>query len=141
MGLVGQEVPDGMLALQVIDQYGLPVPGVPVTFGVSRGGGQILNSDPATNQYGIATAQAITGSSQAVNIFTAMVAGMSLQFVDQGFAQPAISDSGVVNSASFQPGPGIAPGSYVSIFGANLAPGARLASPPPICPFRFAASA
>ena len=119
-GAAGREVPDGMLAFEVIDRYGLPLPDVPVSFGVSLGGGQIVSPDPATNQYGIATAQAITGTSQTTNVFTGTAAGMTAQFVDTGVPQPAISDNGVVNAASYQLGPGIAPGSYVSIFGSNL---------------------
>ncbi len=109
-----------MLAFEVIDQYGLPVPNVPVSFGIRLGGGQIANADAATNAYGIATASGILGPSQALNVFSGVAAGMSLQFNDTGLLQPAISDNGVVNAASFQVGPGIAPGSYVSIFGTNL---------------------
>ena len=124
IGLAGQEVPDGMLALEVIDQFGLPLPNVPVAFGIQQGGGQIASADSATNQYGIATAQAIMGPAATANVFTATAANVRVLFIDTGVLQPLISDNGVVNSASFQPGPGIAPGSYVSIFGFNLAFGA-----------------
>jgi uncharacterized protein (TIGR03437 family) len=119
-GLAGQPIPDGILAFEVIDQYGLPVPNLPVSFGVTKGGGEILAPDPATNQYGIATAQAITGATQSLNVFTGIAAGMTVQFTDTGVPQPTIAPYGVVNAASFQAGPGIAPGSYVSIFGSNL---------------------
>ena len=112
-----------MLAFEVIDQYGLPVPNVPVTFGVSARRWQIVNPDPATNHYGIATAEAIMGPAPGANMFTATAAGMTAQFLDNGVLQPVISDNGVVNAASYLAGPGIAPGSYVSIFGANLSLG------------------
>jgi uncharacterized protein (TIGR03437 family) len=119
-GLVGQDVPDGMLAFEVIDQFGLPVPNVPVSFAVSFGGGQIAKADPVTNSYGIATAEGITGPSELNNLFIGSAGGMHVQFNDTAVQQPVISPNGVVNAASFQVGQGVAPGSYVSIFGANL---------------------
>ena len=123
-GLTGQEVPDGMLAFEVVDQFGLPLPNVPVSFGVVRGGGQIASADAATNVYGIATAQAIMGTTQANNTFSGTAGGRTVQFPNTAVLQPVISDNGVVNAASFLAGPGIAPGSYVSIFGSNLSLGA-----------------
>jgi len=46
-----------------------------------------------------------------------------VRFDNFGVLQPQIADGGLVNAASFQSGPGIAPGSYISIFGANLSSG------------------
>jgi uncharacterized protein (TIGR03437 family) len=120
IGLAGHDVPDGELAFQVIDQFGLPVPDVPVSFSVTSGGGKIAKADEATNVYGIATAEAIMGPAMSNNVFVATAAGMRTQFTDTGVLQPVISDNGVVNAASFQLGPGIAPGSYISIFGTNF---------------------
>jgi len=119
-GVAGAPIPDGVLAFEAIDQYGLPVPNLPVSFGVTQGGGQIIDPDAATNPYGIATAQAITGTSQEVNVFTGIAGGLSIQFSDSGVPQPTIAPGGVVNAASYQTGPGIAPGSYIAIFGSNL---------------------
>jgi minor extracellular serine protease Vpr len=122
-GQAGKDVPDGMLAFEVVDQFGLPVPNVPVSFAVLQGRGEIVSPDAATNVYGIATAEAIMGPTQSNNVFSATAAGKTVQFADTGVLQPVISDNGVVNAASFLPGPGIAPGSYVSVFGANLSLG------------------
>lgn len=124
-GLAGQEVPDGMLAFEVVDQFGLPVSNVPVSFAVVRGGGQIAGPDPVTNAYGIATAQGIMGTSAGPNLFTGTAAGRTAQFPDTAVLQPVISPGGVVNGASFLPGPGVAPGSYISIFGTNFSPGSN----------------
>lgn len=120
-GLVGQEVQDGMLAVKVVDQFGLPAPNVPVTFSVVSGGGQIANADPVTNQYGIATASALTGPLPGINVFVASASGLRVQLANTALAQPVISENGVVNSAGFASGRPVAPGSYVSIFGNNLA--------------------
>jgi uncharacterized protein (TIGR03437 family) len=120
VGLVNHDVPDGMLAFEVIDQYGLPVPNVPATFSVLLGGGNIRRADAVTNAYGIATAEAVLGPIQTTNIFTARAGNLSARFTNSALLQPNIADRGVVNSASFQTGAGIAPGSYVSIFGQNL---------------------
>jgi uncharacterized protein (TIGR03437 family) len=122
-GLAGGDVPDGELAFEIIDQYGIPVPNVPVSFAVKQGGGSIANPDAATNTYGIATAEGVMGPATTTNQFIATAAGMTLQFFDNGVLQPVIADNGVVNAASFVTGPGIAPGSYISIFGSNLSLG------------------
>ena len=84
-GEAGQLIPDGMLAFEVIDPYGLPVPNVPVSFAVTRGGGQIVSPDPATNQEGIATAQAIAGTSGTLDIFSGTAAGLTAQFQTREF--------------------------------------------------------
>ncbi|HEY3841396.1 MAG TPA: S8 family serine peptidase [Bryobacteraceae bacterium] len=133
-GLAGNDVPDGELAFAVIDQYGLPLPNVPVTFAVNQGGGSIAHADATTNAYGIATAEAIMGPSLGTNQYVGTAAGMSVTFFDNGVPQPVISDGGAVNSASFQPGPGIAPGSYISIFGSHLSltPGGEATSNLPL---------
>ena len=122
-GLAGASIPDGILAFQVTDRYGLPVPNLPVSFSITQGSGQILDPDAATNQYGIATARAVTGKTPGVTTFTAAVAGMTVNFNDSGVAQPSIAANGVVNAASYLAGSGIAPGSYISIFGSALALG------------------
>ena len=125
IGPTSSDVEDGELALLLIDGSGLPVPNVPVLFQVVGGGGRIQNADPVTNQYGIATAEAITGANPGANTFAATVAGMTVRFFDIALIPPAISPDGIVNAATHQVGPGIAPGSYISIYGTNLATGDR----------------
>lgn len=119
-GVVGQNITDGALAFKLTDGLGVPIQGAPVLFGATLGGGSILSADSQTDLYGIATANVALGSSPGPAQFVALVPGLSLAF--DGFArlQPAISANGVVNAASFSIGPGIAPGSYVSIFGTAL---------------------
>jgi minor extracellular serine protease Vpr len=129
-GLVGQGVPDGALAFKIVDRYGVGVTGVPVQFGVSRGGGRIITADKTTGTYGIAMAEAVLGSAPGNQRFVAQATGLNLTIPFDGYArrQPAISADGVVNAASFQAGPGIAPGSYITIFGTGMSDTIRSAS-------------
>lgn len=129
-GLVGQGIPDGALAFKIVDRYGVGVTGVPVQFTVSRGGGRITAADRTTGAYGIAMAQAVLGSTPGTQRFVAQASGLNLTIPFDGYArrQPAISAGGVVNAASFQAGAGIAPGSYISIFGSGLSDTIRSAN-------------
>lgn len=118
-GTVGQVIPDGVVAIKLIDQYGVPIAGVPVTFNPSNGA-SVQNADAQTDAYGIATAQATLGSSPGTYNFNVSAGGLSWDFQDFARLVPAISPNGIVNAASFESGKPVAPGSYVSIFGSNL---------------------
>jgi uncharacterized protein (TIGR03437 family) len=119
-GPVGQDVPDGAIAFKMLDRYGVAVPGLPVQFAVTRGGGVIRNADRQTDSYGIAAAEAILGPSPGPQQFMARAGGFTVTFDGTARLAPTIAPGGVVNAASFQTGPGIAPGSYISIFGTGL---------------------
>jgi minor extracellular serine protease Vpr len=114
-GTVAQ--PSG-IAIKMIDQFGVPVTGTNVTFTSSNG--TIQNADTQTNAYGIATADAIPGSTPGTYRFRAAAGGFSWSFVGFARAVPTISAGGIVNGASFEPGKPVAPGSYISIFGSAL---------------------
>jgi len=60
------------------------------------------------------------GNTPGPQEFTGTAGG--LQVVFDGFARlsPIISPNGAVNAASYQAGNGVAPGSYISLFGAGL---------------------
>jgi uncharacterized protein (TIGR03437 family) len=118
-GTVGQGIPDGILSFKLIDQYGVPVSGAPVTW--TARGGAIVASDSATDANGIATAQPQLGSQPGAYSFTAVTSGR-LRYTFSGVARavPTISPGGVVNAASMEADRPIAPGSYISIFGAGL---------------------
>ena len=118
-GTAGQVVPDGVLAIKLIDQYGVPISGAKVSVVASRGA-SVQNADAQTNAYGIATAEATLGSLAGSYDFTMNAGGLSWDFIDFARLVPAISPNGIVNAASFESGKPVAPGSYVSIFGNNL---------------------
>jgi len=117
-GTVGQLIPEGGIAIKLVDQFGVPVSGTPVSF-TSRSG-TIRNADAKTDAYGIATAEAILGSQPGNYSFRAVAAGLSWTFAGSARAVPTISAGGIVNGASFEAGKPVAPGSYISIFGSAL---------------------
>jgi uncharacterized protein (TIGR03437 family) len=126
-GPVGQPIPDdygGGIEIQVIDQYGAPVQGATVQWTVTGGNGSILtgidNTSTSTDQYGVAYATPVLGSTPGPQEFTATVNGMALPF--DGYARniPVVSPGGIVDGASFTAGKAVAPGSWISVFGTDL---------------------
>jgi uncharacterized protein (TIGR03437 family) len=110
------------LTFKVIDRYGVPVPTLPVRFRPVLGGGSIERANPETDPYGIAEARVILGPELGEQEFVAEAGNLSLPFIGIARALPTIQSNGVVNAASGQIGQGLAPGSYISIFGRGLSP-------------------
>ncbi len=108
------------LAFELVDRYGVPITAQPPVFNVVKGGG-IIDIAYTTTDQGIGFAQVNIGSQTGDQIFTATAGGLTVEF--DGYAQPlpAINSNGAVNTGSFQVGQGLAPGSYISIFGTSLA--------------------
>jgi uncharacterized protein (TIGR03437 family) len=138
--LVGDGIPDNVLplagasftgavngqgflvALKVIDRYGVAVTGESVQFNVAVGDGVITAADAATDRLGIAAAIVDLGTQPGDQIFTADVGGAQVEF--DGYANPAptINAGQVWNAGSHQAGKGLAPGSYIEIHGTGLGP-------------------
>ena len=136
---VGSGVPDNVLAIiggtflgypgdtgyraamRVTDPYGVPVTNAPTTFAVQTGGGKIEGGSTSTDAIGTAAWFVDIGPQLGDQIFVAKVGGLTQSF--EGFArrEPIIGSGGVVNAASQKLGNGIAPGSYISIYGTDLA--------------------
>lgn len=143
VGVVNSKLPGGFL-FKVTDRYGLAVPDVPVRF--RPGLGQELDANApcppqqgvyraarATDSLGIAYAYACLGPSLGSQSFTAEAGvqnPLTITFLGRTILQPTIRSNGVVNAASGQVGRGLAPGSYISIFGSGLAEGSRVAFTP-----------
>ena len=129
IGVVNSQIPYESIALRAVDQYGVPVEGAPVTWTGTQGGTTIDTTvfDPKTALYGVAGAWVYLGPNPGAQEFTATVGTTQpLVFKFQGRArlQPTIDSGGVINAASQlapQSGQGLAPGSYISIWGQNLA--------------------
>jgi minor extracellular serine protease Vpr len=130
VGFINQTNSEGLGLLKVIDQYGVGLPNLPVTWSAS-GGGSISNADSTTDSEGFAGAVFTlgpTGNGQPYS-FTANVGTFtSYTFTDYAYNVPTISSGGVGNAASFQLGQGIAPGSLVAVFGTGFAGDAVTAS-------------
>ena len=116
-GAVGQDI--GPISVELTDQFGLPIGGVPVTFTAT--GGTLRNADAKTNIYGIASADAVLGNQPGKYDFNVTGLGLSWDFLGMALARPTISQ--IVDAASFAPGKPVTPGSYISIFGSALGSG------------------
>jgi minor extracellular serine protease Vpr len=122
---------DWLLGLKVVDQYGVPVPNAPVSFRVQSGGGKISRGDNVTDRLGIAAVFVQLGPQLGEQVFIGTAGGLSVEFDGYARPLPSIKDAGVVNAAPpFQAGQGLAPGSYISIFGDVLADATVVASTP-----------
>jgi uncharacterized protein (TIGR03437 family) len=118
-GTVGQVISEGIIAFRLVDAYGIPVSGSPVSW-TPHSGIRLLGAESATDVYGVAAAQPVLGLVPGNYSVTANAGDRSLTF--SGFARlaPSITQGGVVNAASFEAGAVVAPGSYVAIFGSGL---------------------
>jgi minor extracellular serine protease Vpr len=119
-GVVSQVIPGGFVAFKVVDQYGVAVSGLPVQWRVRSGSGLLRNADSATDQNGMAGAEAVLGPLRGTQIFSATAGGLTVTFTGNARLQPVIQTDGVRNAASFGTG-AIVPGSYISLFGSGLA--------------------
>ncbi len=107
------------LLMKIIDAYGAPVANVPVVF-KSISGGSITDATATTDDLGIAQGKGLLGSKLGEQTFTGEGDGILVQFNGKVIAPPTIRDNGVVNAASGTAANGLAPGSYISIFGSGL---------------------
>jgi minor extracellular serine protease Vpr len=119
------------LAFKVVDQYGIAVPNLPDSFAAAQGGGKQSTSSscpagvppgPAasTNNYGIAWSNVDLGPAPGDQSFLGGAGGLTTYFYASVRPKPSISANGVVDAASYQVGKGLAPGSYITIFGTAL---------------------
>ena len=120
----------GTLWFKVVDRYGVPVTGLPVRFRPTLGGGKIELADERTDELGIGVAKVSLGPQLGEQEFTAEAGGLTVYFNGRARLVPTIETNGVVNAASQRAGQGLAPGSYISIFGRGLAGATRVFSTP-----------
>ena len=133
VGTVGEYIPSYFAFLKLVDQYGVPVSGASVTW-TAQGGGSFDYTESLTDQFGIAAAVPVLGTSDSATYrYVASIPGFTTYtFLDFARLKPTINPGGVVNSASFSAGNGIAPGSYISLFGTGLAESTAGASTVPL---------
>lgn len=120
-GTTNQTIASGYISFKLVDQYGLAVPNVPATYAVSSGGGTLSNQLRSTNSYGFGQAQATFGPTAGSNVFTATAGGLTATFTAISRNPPVINVNGAVDAASPKPGQGVAPGSYIALYGVNFA--------------------
>ncbi len=110
------------VAMRVVDPFGVPVANLPVSFRIQSGGGKFdpLGGDKATDALGNAGVFVDLGPQQSDQIFIGAAGAYTQEFDGYARRLATIPSGGVVNAATFQVGQGLAPGSYISIFGADL---------------------
>jgi uncharacterized protein (TIGR03437 family) len=106
---------------RVIDQFGVPVSKMPATFTKDGGDATITGGDYNSDNFGDAGVLFSTGATPGEITFTGHIGSFSVPFDLVSRVRPAISPNGVVNAASGQIGQGLAPGSYIAIYGSALA--------------------
>jgi uncharacterized protein (TIGR03437 family) len=110
------------LAMRVIDRYGVPVINSPVAWRVTSGTGKIVLGDVSTFANGLTAATVDLSATPGNQSFSGSVGGLTAAF--DAFGRPffGINAGGVLNAASNDTnGGGLAPGSYISIYGTDLA--------------------
>jgi uncharacterized protein (TIGR03437 family) len=128
---------------QVVDVYGVPVVGATVSLSLDLTGTVEFESVPGepacspnssasavacpTDNYGFAWVDMVLGAQLATPTITVTAAGITNTIGVYIEAPPAITAAGVVNAASSKSP--IAPGSYISIYGANLVDAGYLINP------------
>jgi minor extracellular serine protease Vpr len=136
-GTPGQD--GGTIGIQVIDQFGVPVAGTPISFSAARGTVtfQTVPASPtsfpttstcspansssvncATDAYGVAYAEVFLGTNTGSPTITAKGAGNTFTFNAFILPQPSITQGQILDNASFLPT--VAPGSIIAIKGSNL---------------------
>lgn len=136
IGIANSEGPSDLL-VKVTDCRGLPIADVPISWNVTAGGGSITGSvtDAKTDEFGIAQFSYRMGPSVGTQTFVASypnAGGIEAKFNVRAIADPVVSQGGIVEGAGFKAGGPIAPGSFVSIFGNNVATGTLNASTVPL---------
>jgi minor extracellular serine protease Vpr len=106
--------------VKVLDQYGVPVAGANIRWSVVSGGGRIVAASARTDSYGVADAGVQMGPSLGEQVFRADVDGLSQLISGRTILLPTIRSNGVVDAASGRTNNGLAPGSYISIYGSGL---------------------
>jgi minor extracellular serine protease Vpr len=118
------------LVFKILDKYGVPVPNVAVRFRSTLGGGTIDTATATTDELGIGEATANIGSQLGAAEFIAEAGGLTAYFDGRVRPLQSIQTGGVVNAASLTVGQGLAPGSYISIYGRGLSEITRVANTP-----------
>jgi uncharacterized protein (TIGR03437 family) len=121
------------LTYKVVDKYGVPVPNVRTVTRVQFGGGSVNQQSNTTDDLGIGYADVNLGNQYGDQEFYIAVGNQpnfGVYFDGRARLRPTISSGGIVNLASGQIGQGVAPGSYVSIFGRALSEVTRVFSTP-----------
>lgn len=122
------------LMFKVTDRFGVPVPNVAVRTVSTLGGGSVFAESKFTDMLGIGYAEVDLGNQQGEQEYYVAIgdttANFGIYFVGWARVRPSIASGGIVNAASGRLDGGIAPGSYISIYGTGLSDSTRVYSTP-----------
>mgnify|MGYP005847561245 CR=1 FL=1 len=116
--------PAGLL-FKVIDFHGAGVSGLPIQIEPRSA---VSSASDATDLLGIGEAEVIMSPNPGEEVFSAKFTGapdLTVFFYGRARLRPTISMNGVVNAASGDVQRGLAPGSYISIYGSALSEATR----------------
>lgn len=124
-GFIGQ--PNGTFDLQnnpflakVLDQFGAPVARTNVQWRVVNGSGRIITATAQTDIDGVAAAGIQLGPELGEQSFSVTAGNLTQYFNGRTILPITIGSGQVKDAASGNVGRGLAPGSYVSIYGSGL---------------------
>ena len=110
-----------VLKAKILDGRGAPLAGVPVHWINDSAKGTLASDYSNTDKNGVAAMPVVIDRNTGDHPNWAAVGDRSLYLNLVVLAQPTIAAAnGVLNAASFDPNQPVAPGSYVTIFGANF---------------------
>jgi len=119
------------IAFRLVDQWGAPIIGTPVAFNITSGSATFGQSkDSQTFNYGIAGTDLNIGNTPGDIVVNASAGGLNYTFFGYARPHPSINNNGVVDAATGKVGQGLAPGSYITIFGNALADATQVYSTP-----------
>jgi uncharacterized protein (TIGR03437 family) len=119
-GTAGQNQFDDSLIVRLIDGFGVPLAGYPISFTVVSGGGSVFHADTRTNAEGVAGAGLILGPYLGIQVFDVNIGTGAGMVVDAPiWVRPLPVIAAATNAASFAQG-SISPGSYIALFGSGL---------------------
>ena len=124
-GVVGGGSAEGSLSIRLVDAFGLPVSGVPVTW-TAGSGASLVTADAVTDSFGVAGAQPLLGRQAGQYTYKAAAGALNHTFTGFARAQPIISR--IIDAATLQPGV-YAPGAYIAIQGSGLSDFADVSPP------------
>jgi uncharacterized protein (TIGR03437 family) len=117
-GVAGSVLP--ALQVMVLDGNQKPLAGIPVTFGVTTGGGSVSVRTAFTDNSGIASTVVTLPPNPGVFQLVAASGGLSVTFTVTAINAPSLLANSVVDGVTFNPYMSPAPGSIISISGQNL---------------------
>jgi uncharacterized protein (TIGR03437 family) len=122
------------LLVKFVDRYGVPVANLPVRWSAPSGGGLVAPAGQAagerTDSYGVAFAGVQLGPELGEQSFRVEGGGLTYTLFGRTILRPTIRSGGIVDAASGRTLQGLAPGSYLSIYGSGLSEVFRVFSAP-----------